>query len=142
MRKKDKMIFSVYCAVGVVLIGAGFFMKNEYYSTLMVSMGFGLLFSTLMQIYRIYRDSRPENIEKTKERQRQRQIDLNDERKIQLRSKAGYLVWFGTMMGCFLASFIAAVLQADSMIVLGLFAAAAVQYIAATVIYQYLCGKC
>lgn len=142
MRKSDRMILLVYCAVGMILIGAGIITDIDYYSTLMFSLGFALIFSSVLQFYRFYRDSKPENAEKAEARQRQQKIDLNDERKIQLRAKSGYLVWAATMAGCFAASFIAALFRANPWIIFGLFAAAAVQYAAATIIYKYLCRKC
>ena len=70
---------------------------------------------------------------------RQQEVDLKDERKIQLRHRAGYRTWEITMVALFAASFLAALLRAGTMTVCILAGAAVAEYIVATIIYRYLC---
>lgn len=137
--KKNKMtVLIIYGVIGIVLMTAGIVLDIDYYSSLMVGMGCGLFFSSLAQMYREWRDSRPENAEAAHERRRQQMINLNDERKIQLRHQAGYRVFQLTTAGYFIGAFIAALLRAKAWLVTGMFLFAVVQYIIASVIYRHL----
>lgn len=119
----------------------GINIQTEYYSTLLFAMGVGLAVNSIVNLLRYYYNTRPENIEAYQEKLHRQSIDLKDERKVQLRNRAGYLTWMIVMTGCFIGSFVAALFQAGSMIV-GILAVAAVgQYILATVIYKHLCKK-
>lgn len=40
---KDMKPFIVEIVFGIILIGVSFFVKNDYYSTMVFSMGFGLI---------------------------------------------------------------------------------------------------
>ncbi|MGN0203098.1 MAG: hypothetical protein ACI4BB_01050 [Coprococcus sp.] len=60
---------------------------------------------------------------------------------MQLRNRAGYITWVATMAVCLIASFIAAVFRAGTVVVSVLAGAAVVQYIAASIVYKYLCRK-
>lgn len=62
-------------------------------------------------------------------------------RKVQLRNRAGYISWAVTMVACFVASFIAALFRAGTLIVCILAGVAVAEYILATIIYRYLCKK-
>ena len=49
--------------------------------------------------------------------------------------------WAVTMVACFIASFIAALFRAGTLIVCILAGVAVAEYILATIIYRYLCKK-
>ena len=76
------------------------------------AMGFSLIFSSIMQLVKHYHHTRPENVEAYRKKVRQQEINLKDERKVQLRNRAGYISWAVTMVACFIASFIAALFRA------------------------------
>lgn len=91
MKKSDKIILTVYVIFGIILLAIGIVLKIDYYSPMISAMGVGLSFSGIMQFIRLYRNTKPENIEAYREKLRQQAIDLKDERKIQLRNRAVYI---------------------------------------------------
>ena len=141
MKKSDKIMLGIYIILGIALIMISIRIRIDYYSTLIFACGVGMTASSVMQFLRFYHNTRPENIEAYEEKLRRQSINLKDERKIQLRNRAGYLTWFIVMAGCFVGSFVAAVVHAGSMVVGILAGAAIAQYIIATIIYKYLCRK-
>lgn len=141
MKKSDKIILTIYIIIGIVLVIIGLTIHIDYYSSMIFAMGCGLFCSGIAQFIRFYHNTKPENIEAYREKVRQQSINLKDERKIQLRNRAGYLTWAATMVICFIASAIAAVFRAGALVVGVLAGSAVVQYIAATVVYKYLCKK-
>lgn len=141
MKKSTKIILAIYMVLGIALVVIGVTIQVEYYSTLIFAMGVGLAFSSVLQLARHSYYTRPEHAEAYREKLHQQEINLKDERKIQLRNRAGYLSWWVTMVVCFLGSFLAALFRVGSMTVSILFGAAVAEYILATVIYRYLCKK-
>lgn len=113
----------------------------DYYSSMMFAMGFACLANSIVQLLRQYRDSRPENAEAVRERQKQQAINLKDERNIQLRHQAGYTTFQITTIGCFIGASIAALVRVNAWIVIILFGLAVTQYIIAGIIYKCLCKK-
>ena len=141
MKKSDKIILIIYILIGAVLIVTGLQIHIDYYSSLIFTMGLALSFSSILQFIRYYRNTRPENIDAYREKLRQQSIDLKDERKVQIRNRAGYITWAATMILCFIAAFIAGLLHAPRYIILSLAGAAVLEYAAATIIYKYLSNK-
>lgn len=141
MKKSDKIILAIYIVIGCALIVIGATIDVDYYSTMIFAMGFGMTFSSILQFVRYYHNTKPENIEAYRSKIHEQEINLKDERKVQLRNRAGYITWMITMVACFVASFIAALFRAGSVIVCILAGVAVVQYIIATIIYKYLCKK-
>lgn len=141
MKTGDKIILGIYIIIGIVLLVIGITVHIDYYSTLIFAMGFGLTFSSVMQLVRFYHNTRPETIDAYREKIHQQQINLKDERKIQLRNRAGYLTWAVTMILCFIASFIAAILRTEPWLVFLLAGIGVVEYLGAAIIYKYLSKK-
>lgn len=141
MKTGDKIILGIYIIIGIVLLVIGITVQIDYYSTLIFAMGFGLTFSSVMQLVRFYHNTRPENIDAYREKIHQQQINLKDERKIQLRNRAGYLTWAVTMILCFIASFIAAIFRTEPWLVFLLAGIGVVEYLGAAIIYKYLSKK-
>ncbi len=141
MKKSDRITLGIYIILGIALIIIGIRIQIDYYSTLIFACGVGMTASSVIQFLRFYYNTRPENIEAYEEKLHRQSINLKDERKIQLRNRAGYLTWFIMMAGCFVGSFVAAVLHVGSLAVGILVGAAIAQYVIATIIYKYLCRK-
>lgn len=141
MRKSDKIMLTIYIVIGMILVIVGVTVQVDYYSSMIFAMGFALIFSSILQFVRYYNNTRPENIEAYHTKTRQQEIDLKDERKVQLRNRAGYITWAVTMIACFAASFIAALFRAGTILICVLVGVAAAEYIIATIIYKYLCKK-
>ncbi|MDO5538688.1 MAG: hypothetical protein Q4F83_01265 [Eubacteriales bacterium] len=141
MKKIDKVILGIYIIIGIILLIIGVTTQIDYYSSLIFAMGAALACSGIMQFIRFYHNTKPENIKSYHEKMRRQAINLKDERKVQLRNRAGYITWAATMILCFTGAFIAALFRAGALIVCSLAGAAAVQYVLATIIYKYLCSK-
>lgn len=141
MKKADKITFAVDIVIGIGLMVTGLVLSVDYYSSLLFAMGFALTANILVQLARHYYNTRPENIEAYREKTRRQAIELKDERKVRLRNQAGYITWAGTMVLCFIAAFVAALVHAEAWLVGIFFGAAVAEYIIAAVIYQYLCRR-
>lgn len=141
MKKSNKMMLAIYIIIGIALVIIGVTLRVEYYSSMIFALGFALVFNSVLRLVRYYHNTRPENVEEYRRKLRQQEIDLKDERKVQLRNRAGYMSWVITMVVCFIASFVAALFRAGTLLVCVLFGVAVAEYLLAMVIYQYLCKK-
>lgn len=141
MKKSDRIILGIYIMIGVAMIIIAAVMNVDYYSSMILAMGVGMATSSCIQFFRYYHNTRPENVDAYQKRLKEQQIELRDERKVKLRNRAGYLTWAITMTGCFVAAFIAALLRAELWIISLLIGFAIVEYVAATIIYKFLCKK-
>lgn len=141
MQKKDKVFWMIYILAGIVIMIIGINLKAEYYSTLLFALGFAFAFNGALQLIRSWYHMRPENREKYQEKLHQQQINIKDERKIQLRHHAGYIAWAATMILCFVGAFVMSLFQGYTVLVTVLFGLAVAEYAAAAVIYKYLCRR-
>ena len=142
MKKKDIIISCICIAIGIAMIIIGLTIDIEYYYASMIfSMGMGGTAASVVWLVKHIHDMRPENIEAYQEKVREQNINMKDERKNQIRHQAGYITWLITIIVLFFASFIAAWLRADKMIIAILFIAAVIEYFVAFIIYKYLCNK-
>lgn len=141
MKKSDKIILGIYIVIGIAMIIIGAVMNVDYYSSIIFAMGVGMTTSSCIQFLRYYHNTRPENVDAYQKKLKEQQIELRDERKVQLRNRSGYLTWAITMIGCFAAAFIAALFRAEAWVVGLLTGLAIAEFVAATIIYQYLCKK-
>lgn len=141
MKKSDKIILGIDIVIGFAMIIIGIVMNVDYYSSMIFGMGVGLAMNSCVQFLRHYHNTRPENVDAYQKRLKEQQIELRDERKVQLRNRAGYLTWAITMIGCFAAAFIAALFRAEAWVVGLLSGLSIVEFVAATIIYKFLCKK-
>lgn len=114
--KKIKSV--VICILaGVVFLAAGFLVKEDYYSTLLCSMGFGMLFSSAITFGKSVYWSRPSRQEEYHARKEEEYINMIDERKQYIRAKSGqiaYQIMTFVLLGL---SFILAVFRAEPWII-------------------------
>lgn len=141
MKKSDTIVLAIYVVIGIALVIIGVTIQVDYYSSIIFTMGFALSFSSIFQFVRYYYNTRPENVEAYRKKVRQQEINLKDERKVQLRNRSGYISWVITMVACFIGLFIAVLFRAGTVIVCILAGVAVAEYILATIIYRYLCKK-
>lgn len=141
MKKSDKIILGIYIVIGIAMIIIGAVMNVDYYSSMIFAMGVGIATSSCIQFLRYYHNTRPGNVDAYQKKLKEQQIELRDERKVQLRNRAGYLTWAITMIGCFAASFMAALFRAEAWVIGLLTGLAIVEFVAATIIYKFLCKK-
>ena len=141
MKKSDKIILGIYIVIGIAMIIIGAVMNVDYYSSMIFAMGVGIATSSCIQFLRYYHNTRPGNVDAYQKKLKEQEIELRDERKVQLRNRAGYLTWAITMIGCFAAAFIAALFRAEAWVVGLLSGLSIVEFVAATIIYKFLCKK-
>ena len=88
---KRNRTFTILFTAGVIFMTSGIILQTDYYSTLLFSVGFALVFiSVADQIRRLYYQM-PRNQEKALAREQESHLETVDERKIFLREKAGAL---------------------------------------------------
>lgn len=141
MKKKDRIFWAVYIVAGMVMMAVGLKLDIEYYSTLLFAIGFSFMTNGLVRVVGNWHHMRPENREEYQEKLRRQQINLKDERKMQLRWRAGYIAWSVTVILCFVGAFVMSLFQKYTALVAALFGLAVLEYVAATVIYKHLCRK-
>ena len=130
--------FLICILAGVVFIAAGFLVKADYNSTLLCSIGFGLIFSSAAGLVRIFYWSRPSGQAEYNARKEEWHINMIDERKQYIRAKSGqiaYQIMTFVLLGI---SFILAVFQAKAWIIAMLFGLFIFQYIIGIVVFRYL----
>ena len=130
--------FLICILLGVIFISAGFFVKVDYNSTLLCSIGFGLIFSCAAGLGRIFYWSRPSRQAEYNARKEEAQINMLDERKQYIRAKSGqiaYQIMTFVLLGI---SFILTVFQAKAWIIAMLFGLFIFQYIIGIVVFRYL----
>ena len=141
MKKKDRIFWVFYIMAGMVIMVVGLKLDIEYYSTLLFAVGFAFVSNGNVRVVRNWYHMRPKKKKKYQEKLHQQQINIKDERKIQLRHHAGYIAWAATMVLCFVGAFVMSLFQGYTILVTVLFGLAVAEYVAATVIYKYLCRK-
>lgn len=136
---KKKMPFIIEFVIGIAFVCIGFIIvETDYYSTLFFAMGFGLIFASCIQLFRICYYEMPINKEKYENIKRESHINAVDERKVFLRMKAGSLVYqLMTFIFLFIA-FILALLHTEVWVIALIFSLFLLQTILGTLIYKRL----
>ncbi len=146
MNKNNRKIGLIYMTIGIIGLAASILVENKLGSTLF-GMSFGLMGSAAAMLWKYYYWNRPANTERYKEKLEQENINLHDERKEQLRCRAGRYAYALGIIVCAVTIMVCGILQAlvDGynfrvlIIYLGLYMV--FQYIAGIVIYRRLCKK-
>lgn len=137
MKRSNLWSSLVSIALGFCFLAAAIFWTEDTLSSLLCGLGSGFLSSGGMQLYRYCKWSRPENAERYREKLEQEQVDLRDERKEMLRSKAGRYAYILGMAVCLLAAFVVALLGS-----LGIYEhyMPLLCFLAVYVVFQYVVG--
>lgn len=146
MKKNNRNIGLIYMAIGIAGLAASVLLEDRL-GGILFGMSFGLMGSAAALLWKYYYWKRPENAERYREKLEQESIDLHDERKEQLRCKAGRYAYVLGILVCALSIFACGILQALGysgqfralIIYLSLYII--FQYIAGIVIYRRLCKK-
>lgn len=111
---KDKKSYIITIIIGVVLVGAGLLTKFDYYSTLIFAMGFGMVSSSMVHLFRVIYWQNPKRHSEYEAKMREAHIDKVDERKQYLRMKAGYITYQIMAFVLLSISFILALLRVST----------------------------
>lgn len=130
--------FIICILAGAAFIAAGFLVKEDYNSTLLCSIGFGLIFSSAVAIGKNFYWSRPSRQEEYNARREEEHINMIDERKQYIRARSGqisYQIMIFVLLGL---SFILAVFRAEPWIIVMVFGLFIFQYIIGIAVFKRL----
>lgn len=133
--------FIIEIIVGIMLMGISFFVKIDYYSTMVFSAGFGIVSASVVQIIRITYWKNPKRQEAYEAKKREARINSVDERKQYLRMKAGHITYQITTFLLLVLSLILALIRADVWIITMMFLLFILQCVIGTIVYRILQKK-
>lgn len=135
---KDRKPFIIEVFAGIILISVSFFVKNDYYSTMLFSMGLGVVAASLVQIVRITYWKNPKRQEAYEAKKREAHINSVDERKQYLGMKAGHITYQIMTFLLLILSFILALIRAEAWIIAMIFLLFILQWVIGTIVYRIL----
>ncbi len=138
---KDLKPLIIEITVGILLIGVSFFVKFDYYSTMIFSMGVGIITASVIQVMRIVYWKNPKRQELYEAKKRESYINSVDERKQLLRMKAGYITYQIMTLLLLALSFILAWMRAGAWIIGMIFLLLIFQCVMGVMIYRILQKK-
>ena len=97
---KSKTPFLIDIFLGIVLFALSFFLKDEYYSSMLLAGGIGLAAASLVNMLRISYWKSPKRREKYELRKLEAHINSVDERKQYLRMKSGHISYQLMCLSC------------------------------------------
>lgn len=113
-------------------------MKNDYYSTMVFSMGFGLIAASVAQIIRITYWKNPKRQEAYEAKKQEAHINSVDERKQYLRMKAGHITYQIMTLLLLILSLILALIRVDVWVIAMIFLLFVVQWVIGIIVYRIL----
>lgn len=115
---KEKTPFLIEILIGALLLVAGLLLKiDDYYATMLFACGVGLCTASGVQLARLVYWQNPKREAEYSQRRQDQRINMQDERKQQLRALAGqqaYQIMFFVLLG---VSFILAVLHVQTWVI-------------------------
>ncbi len=136
MKKRNLWWALGLMAAGLVCFVAALLWETQL-SSLFCGFGGGLVFNSLIQLWRYAKWTRPENAPLYQERLEQEQIDLRDERKVMLRDRSGRYAY---LLGLVLCSFSILAFSVLNMLGIQVSGLAIVLFLTAYLIVQYAAG--
>lgn len=115
---KEKIFWLILeTIIGAVLIGIGFIMQIDYYSSLIFAMGCGLCLGAIVQIIRILYWHNPKHLDEYEARKREAHIDSVDERKQYLRMKTGHITCQIMVVTLLLLDFLISIFRVEAWVI-------------------------
>lgn len=135
---KERMPFIIDIAIGVVLIAVGLVMGVDYYDTMVLSAGFGLVSAGLVHLLRVIYWQAPQRQEEYLARRQEAHINAVDERKQFLRMKAGHIAYQIMLVVLFVVALVLALARAEAWVILLVFLLTVFQWAIGVVIFRVL----
>ena len=135
---KEKKPFVIDISVGIVLVCVGFFVKVDYYSTMIFSMGVGLMVAAIVQIIRITYWQNPKRYMEYEAKKREAYINNVDERKQYLRMKAGHVTYQIMTFSLLILSLILALIRVEAWIIAMIFLLFILQWLVGVIAFHML----
>ncbi len=135
---KEKKPFIIEILAGIVLVCAGFVIKIDYYSTMIFSMGVGIIFASIVQLLRIIYWQNPKRYTEYEEKKREAHINSVDERKQYLRMKAGHVTYQIMTFSLLILSLILALLRVEAWVIAMIFLLFVFQWLVGIIVFRIL----
>lgn len=135
---KEKKPFVIEILVGIGLVCVSFFVKADYYSTMIFSMGVGIMAASIVQIFRITYWQNPKRYAEYEVKKREAHINSVDERKQYLRMKAGHVTYQIMTFSLLILSLILALIRAEVWITAMIFLLFVFQWLVGVIVFRIL----
>lgn len=135
---KEKKPFVIEILVGIGLVCVSFFVKADYYSTMIFSMGVGIMAASIVQIIRITYWQNPKRYAEYEVKKREAHINSVDERKQYLRMKAGHVTYQIMTFSLLILSLILALIRAEVWITAMIFLLFVFQWLVGVIVFRIL----
>ena len=135
---KEKKPFAIEILVGIGLVCVSFFVKADYYSTMIFSMGVGIMVASIVQIFRITYWQNPKRYAEYEVKKREAHINSVDERKQYLRMKAGHVTYQIMTFSLLILSLILALIRVEVWIMAMIFLLFVFQWLVGVIVIRIL----
>lgn len=135
---KEKKPFVIEILVGIGLVCVSFFVKADYYSTMIFSMGVGIMAASIVQIFRITYWQNPKRYAEYEVKKREAHINSVDERKQYLRMKAGHVTYQIMTFSLLILSLILALVRVEVWIIAMIFLLFVLQWLVGVIVFRIL----
>ena len=135
---KEKKPFVIEILVGIGLVCVSFFVKDDYYSNMIFSMGVGIMVASIVQIFRITYWKNPKRYAEYEVKKREAHINSVDERKQYLRMKAGHVTYQIMTFSLLILSLILALVRVEVWIIAMIFLLFVLQWLVGVIVFRIL----
>ena len=135
---KEKKPFVIEILVGIGLVCVSFFVKADYYSTMIFSMGVGIMAASIVQIIRITYWQNPKRYAEYEVKKREAHINSVDERKQYLRMKAGHVTYQIMTFSLLILSLILVLIRVEVWIIAMIFLLFVFQWLVGVIVIRIL----
>lgn len=135
---KEAKPFIIEILVGIGLVCAGFFIKTDYYSTVIFSMGVGIMVASIVQIIRITYWKNPKRYAEYEAKKKEAHINSIDERKQYLRMKAGHVTYQIMTFSLLILSLILTLIRVEAWIRAMIFLLFVLQWLVGVIVFRIL----
>ena len=135
---KEKKLFVIEILVGIGLVCVSFFVKADYYSTMIFSMGVGIMAASIVQIIRITYWQNPKRYAEYEAKKKEAHINSVDERKQYLRMKAGHVTYQIMTFSLLILSLILALVRVEVWIIAMIFLLFVLQWLLGVIVFHML----
>ena len=135
---KEKKPFVIEILEGIGLVCVSFFVKADYYSTMIFSMGVGIMAASIVQIIRITYWQNPKRYAEYEAKKKEAHINSVDERKQYLRMKAGHVTYQIMTFSLLILSLILALVRVEVWIIAMIFLLFVLQWLVGVIVFRIL----
>lgn len=135
---KNKKPFMIEILLSAILLGVSFLVKNSYYSTMIFSMGIGIMVASAVQLIRIIYWENPKRNKEYEAKKQEAHINCVDERKQYLRMKSGHITYQIMTFSLLILSLILALIRVDAWVISMIFLLFILQWLVGFVVFRML----